>query len=183
MKWTNVVMALTFTFAAASVWACGDDDNGGIVNKANPCGPDDPETEIDESECKELADVDSGRQAITTRGCQQCHGDDMAGQDTRLATKESYTKSITGEEVFLYPPNLTNDEETGVGKWSDDALAVAIRAGIDNESQTLCPQMRHFSTMSDFEVYSIVMYLRSIPKVTKNIPRSICPPTKTAEQQ
>lgn len=179
-------MALTFAFAATSVWACGDDagsGSGGIQDKPNPCGPDDPQTpDIDESECRELANIDSGRQAVTKRGCPACHGDDMAGKEARLDTKPSYTKSVTGADVFLYPPNLTSDDATGVGKWSDDALAVAIRTGMDNESQALCPQMQHFSTMSDFEVYSIVLYLRSLPKVQKNIPRSICPPTKLAEQ-
>ena len=37
--------------------------------------------------------------------------------------------------------------------------------------------------MSDFEVYSIVDYLRSIPKVNKKVLRSVCPPTKTQDQQ
>ena len=57
------------------------------------------------------------------------------------------------------------------------------RNGVDHESQALCPQMTHFSQMSDFEAYSIVKYLRSIPKVSKKVPRSVCPPTKTKEQQ
>ena len=44
--------------------------------------------------------------------------------------------------------------------------------GIDKDSQDLCPQMKHFADMTDFEVYSIVKYLRSIPKVPSKIPRS-----------
>jgi hypothetical protein len=65
------------------------------------------------------------------------------------------------------------------GTWTDDALAVAIRTGFDDESQALCPQMTHFANMSDFEVYSIVKYLRSLPPVKKAVPRSVCPPFKT----
>lgn len=175
-------MAVTFVFAAASVWACGDDTaGGGIKDAEKKCGADDPETDTDESECRELATVDSGRQAITTRGCPKCHGDDMSGADKALEGKDSYKKTITGEDVFLYPPNLTNDD-TGIKAYTDDKLAYAIRSGIDENSQQLCPQMTHFAKMSDFEVYSIVLYLRSVPPVVKQVPRSVCPPTKSAGQ-
>ena len=43
--------------------------------------------------------------------------------------------------------------------------------------------MTHFSDMTDFEVYSIVKYLRSIPPVKNKVPRSVCPPLKTKEEQ
>jgi hypothetical protein len=38
-------------------------------------------------------------------------------------------------------------------------------------------------TMNDYEVYSIVKYLRSLPPVTKKVLRSVCPPFKTKEEQ
>ena len=172
-------MAITFAFAGASVWACGGDDP-----PAEPtCPRDDPETaDTDESLCKAIAAIESGREAVDLKGCKTCHGDDMGGAIMPLDGKDSYKISITGEEVMLYPPNLTNDA-TGVQAYSDDALALAIRTGVDEDSQLLCPQMKHFSEMSDFEVYSIVMYLRSLPPVARQIPRSVCPPTKTKEQQ
>lgn len=107
----------------------------------------------------------------------------MSGQLQPLTGSPSYSKTALGEDVELYPPNLTADQATGVGSWADDALALAIRNGVDKDSQALCPQMNHFADMSDFEVYSIVDYLRSIPKVSKKVPRSVCPPTKTKDQQ
>ena len=89
----------------------------------------------------------------------------------------------------LYPPNLTPDFEFGLGDpastdpakkgYTDDLLARAIRQGYDRDDQTLCPQMKHFAEMTDFEVYSIVKYLRSLPPVKLKIPRSVCPPLKS----
>jgi len=98
----------------------------------------------------------------------------MAGTATPLTQQEP--------GIMLYPPNLTNDKDTGIGTWSDDQLATAMRTGLDDQGLNLCPQMKHFADMSDFEAYSIVKYLRSIPAVTNRVPRSICPPLKTAEE-
>jgi hypothetical protein len=98
----------------------------------------------------------------------------MAGATTALAQQDP--------GVELYPPNLTNDEETGVGTWTDDNLANAIRTGLDKEGLNLCPQMKHFADMSDYEAYSIVKYLRALPPVKNKVPRSICPPLKTREE-
>jgi hypothetical protein len=177
--WRRVVGALAFVVAATSAWACSDDDVGAPPAAKCP---------IDDSECKEIATVEAGAQAIgpTKRNCVRCHGDDMSGSTKAV---ENISATFLGEPVELYPPNLTPDPETGTappeqgGRWTDDALALAIRTGVDEESQALCPQMEHFSQMSDFEVYSIVKYLRSIPAVKKKVPRSVCPPTKTKEQQ
>lgn len=170
--WGAAMVVFGVTSAAAT--ACSDSGS----TTAAKCPKDNPE-------CKELATVASGKEAVQKRQCTNCHGNDMSGSTTPLP---DIPPTALGETVELYPPNLTSDE-TGAappdkgGHWTDDALALAIRKGIDDESQTLCPQMKHFSEMSDFEVYSIVLYLRSLPPVKREVPRSVCPPTKTKEQQ
>lgn len=177
--WRRATCALALGIATIVGSACSDDDpaSGGAA------GPSCPK---DNSECKEIATVEAGGQAVVKRGCVTCHGNDMAGSATAIP---NVPDTVQGEKVELFPPNLTSDPETGAappekgGKWTDDALAFAIRNGIDEESQALCPQMKHFSQMSDFEAYSIVKYLRSLPAVKKAVPRSVCPPTKTRDQQ
>jgi hypothetical protein len=77
-----------------------------------------------------------------------------------------------------YAPNLTPDSATGIGDWTDDQIAKAIRAGIDDEDAALCPTMPHFSTLSDSNVKAIVAYLRSLPATSSEIPESVCPPIK-----
>jgi len=180
MTWTRVIGATTFVIVAAMGWACGGDDGPTTV-----CPADDKSTTtVDESQCKALATVEQGQQSVTTRGCPSCHGADMSGSTSILVRSTVPTTTVLGAAIELYPPNLTPDP-TGIAaaKWTDDALALAIRNGIDADSETLCPQMQHFSTMNDYEVYSIVKYLRSLPAVAKKVPRSVCPPTKTKEQQ
>jgi len=69
-------------------------------------------------------------------------------------------------------PNLTPDSETGAGTWSDDALARAIREGIGHDGRTLFPMMpyEHYKHLSDEDVASIVVYLRSLPAVRNPLP-------------
>lgn len=69
-------------------------------------------------------------------------------------------------------PNLTSDAETGIGKWSDDQLARAIREGIGHDGRALFPFMPYpkFRIMSDEDVASIIVYLRTLPPVRNPLP-------------
>jgi len=71
-------------------------------------------------------------------------------------------------------PNLTPDPETGVGTWSDDALARAIREGIGHDGRTLFPMMPYpsYRRLSDEDLASIVVYLRSLPPVRNPLPKT-----------
>ena len=46
---------------------------------------------------------------------------------------------LPGFPGTLVAPNITPDPETGVGKWTDDELARAIREGVDREGQHAFP--------------------------------------------
>jgi cytochrome c553 len=76
---------------------------------------------------------------------------------------------------FVTAPNLTPDPETGAGTWTDDQLARAIREGIGHDGRTLFPVMPYefYRNMSDEDLASIIVYLRSVPAV-----RQALPPTK-----
>lgn len=123
------------------------------------------------------------------RKCVICHGMNMAGAVAALPL----AGITTDTRVELYPPNLTPDPTTGIGDamnldpakkgYTDDLLARAIRSGIDNDDLELCPEMKHFADMTDFEVYSIVKYLRALPPVNQKVLRSVCPPLKTKDEQ
>jgi hypothetical protein len=167
-------LVLAGLLGAATAVACSSDEEAA-------CPDDDKSTkDKNESYCAALSTAEDGELAVQNRKCRDCHTDDLGGSKTKTA---GIPPTPLGEEVELYPPNLTSDKETGVGNWSDDQLALAIRIGKDRQSQSLCPQMKHDATMSDFEVYSIVKYLRTVPAVSRQVPRSVCPPTKTKEQQ
>jgi len=78
------------------------------------------------------------------------------------------------QRPWLVAPNITPDRDTGAGEWSDDMLARAIREGIGHDGRALHPQMwyRAFSDLSDEDVASIVVLLRSIPPIHNPLPRT-----------
>jgi cytochrome c553 len=78
-------------------------------------------------------------------------------------------------------PNITPDVETGAGSWSDDQLARSIREGIGHDGRALFPMMayQNWKNMSDEDVASLVVYLRSLPAVHRQLePTEIIFPVK-----
>jgi cytochrome c553 len=74
----------------------------------------------------------------------------------------------------IVAPNLTPDPETGAGNWTDDQLARAIREGIGHDGRALFPMMpyTHYREMSDEDLASVIVYLRSLPPVRHELPRT-----------
>jgi hypothetical protein len=111
-------------------------------------------------------------------GCTTCHtprdwtkhgapplpGMEFAGQPFELA-------GFPGHPVA---PNLTPDPETGAGHWTDDQVGRAIREGIKHDDTTLFPLMPYMSyrDLSDEDLASVVVYLRSLPAVRNPLPPS-----------
>ena len=109
--------------------------------------------------------------AESLAGCSTCHsprdwtqhgapivpGMDLAGQELSLP---DFPGTIS-------TPNLTPDPETGAAGWTDDQIARAIREGIKHDDTTLFPMMPYdaYRTMSDEDLASIVVYLRSMTPV------------------
>ncbi|HEX4479124.1 MAG TPA: hypothetical protein VH142_28775 [Polyangiaceae bacterium] len=115
-----------------------------------------------------------GAEYVEKRGCPQCH------QSTNRVDGilSGSTTPLLG--TLVYPRNLTPDPETGLGTWSDDDIARAIRDGFAPGLAPLCIQMSRFDRIGDPEVKAMIAYLRSIPAVRRLIPPSICPPIKFA---
>ena len=86
-----------------------------------------------------------------------------AGQDMNVL------KGFPGK---VYSPNITPDTETGAGNWSDDQLARAIREGVSHDGRALFPFMPYpdFHSLSDEDLASVIVYLRSLPPVHKQRP-------------
>ncbi|MFX9112552.1 hypothetical protein ABTN46_19770, partial [Acinetobacter baumannii] len=62
----------------------------------------------------------------------------------------------------IFAPNLTPDETTGLGMWTDAQIARAIREGLDDQGQPLCSVMPRFSDLGDDEVKTLVAELRAL---------------------
>lgn len=74
----------------------------------------------------------------------------------------------------IVAPNLTSDPETGAGSWTDDQLARAIREGIGHDGRALFPLMPYanYKRMSDEDLASVVVYVRSLPLVRNDLPKT-----------
>lgn len=85
----------------------------------------------------------------------------------------------------LVIPNITPDPETGAGKWSDDTLVRAIREGIGHDGRALYPLMpfRLFRLLSDEDVASVVVYLRSLPPARNPLPQTQLTPSVQSRTQ
>lgn len=114
-------------------------------------------------------------------GCGGCHGEGAAADDSPEAIIEhvlnapltgSFLEVQDGPISFVFaPPNLTPDDETGLGTWTDAEIARAIREGLgkDGVALVIMPSSE-FHGMSDEDVADIVGYLRSLEPVRNDIP-------------
>ena len=77
----------------------------------------------------------------------------------------------------IVSPNITPDAETGVGAWTDDELARAIREGVGRDGRALFPVMpyRNYRRLSDEDLAAVVVYLRSLEPVRHALPKSEVP--------
>lgn len=69
---------------------------------------------------------------------------------------------------YFYPPNLTPDEETGLGSWSEAQIVDAVRAGVRPDGRQLVPVMPYhsYSALSDDDAYALAAYLKSLAPVS-----------------
>ncbi len=120
-----------------------------------------------------------GRYLVTSvSGCFACHSErDWKSHGAPV------TAGLEGAgEIMPFPglpgqvvaPNLTSDLETGIGGWSDDELARAIREGIGRDGRALFPMMpyENFRHMSDEDLASVIVFLRTLPPVRHQLPRT-----------
>jgi len=68
--------------------------------------------------------------------------------------------------------NITPDVETGIGSWSDDEVARAIREGVRKDGTALFPVMPYvdYASMDDEDVKAIVVYIRTLAPVRNQVP-------------
>lgn len=82
-------------------------------------------------------------------------------------------------------PNLTPDKETGAGTWTDAQFERAIRHGIGHDGRILTSAMPYafFRSMTDEDVASVIVFLRSLPPVHHVLPKRDIPYTPQIDFQ
>lgn len=72
----------------------------------------------------------------------------------------------------IYSKNITPDNETGIGTWTDDELIKAITQGISKKGDTLFPLMPypHYNRMAKEDLLSIIAYIRTLKPIKNKVP-------------
>jgi len=115
--------------------------------------------------------------ATAVAGCMGCHSEHEwknTGEILRGMQGSGEVMPIADLPGRIVAPNLTPDKETGAGTWTDDQLARAIREGVGHDGRALFPMMPYdnFRHMSDEDLASIVVFLRSLPPVRHALPKT-----------
>lgn len=118
-----------------------------------------------------LADASAGAvergayltQIMDCAGCHMPRGADGAPMPELGLSGGSVGFEIPGLGIF-WPPNLT-PAVTGLGGWSDEEIAAAIRTGVTPDGRILAPAMpwAAYAALSDDDVIAMIAYLRTLP--------------------
>ncbi len=124
-----------------------------------------------------------GYLATAAVGCVVCHSErDRGRPGAPPVAGMEFAGAVLSEEpgYRLVAPNLTPDLATGAGSWSDDMLARAIREGVGHDGRGLGGQMWWwaFRALSDEDLASIVVYLRTLPAVRHPLPPRLLSPER-----
>ena len=114
--------------------------------------------------------VARGEQLVVLAACGGCHTpkneDGSAMADMLLAGAPLRDE---------FASNLTPDEETGIGSWSEEEIATFLHTGTYPDGSQVEGAMaqqieRRFSTLTDDDAAAIAAYLKSIPAVVNAAP-------------
>ena len=90
------------------------------------------------------------------------------------------TRYLGGSEVgfhipelgVFHGPNLTPDDETGLGRWSEADIVRAIQTGARPDGRILAPIMpwHAFAEMTKADAMAVAAFLKSLPPVSNKVP-------------
>src|SRR5580704_6778177 len=107
---------------------------------------------------QDFAQVEKGRYLAVVGDCASCH--------TVAGTGQPYAGGRAIETPFgnLVAPNITPDQETGIGAWSDADFDAAVRKGRRRDGSRLYPAMPYdaYTRMSREDVLAIRVYLSTV---------------------
>ena len=155
------------------------------------------------------ARVERGRYLVASIGCADCHASKIMGREgpepdmTRflagapenaalpappqlpagpwLAVASADLTTWSGPWGISYAANLTPDENTGLGIWTQEMFVKAVRTGRHmGVSRPILPPMPwpNVGAMNDEDLRSVYAYLRSIQPVHNRVPDPLPPPSE-----
>ncbi len=122
--------------------------------------------------------VAHGRYLVLALDCHGCHAANF--KDVNIADPERTPGYLGGGNPLvdlrgrvIRSANLTPDDETGIGRWSEADFARALREGFRPDRTPLRYPMSPMPELSDSEVSAIFAYLRSVPAIRNSVERRL----------
>ena len=114
-------------------------------------------------------DVQRGAYLARMSGCISCHTD-IEGGGAALAGG----KGLSTDFGTFYPPNLTTDKEHGIGDWTADQFANAVRRGISPDGKAYYPAFSYpfYADMTDQDVADLWAAFQTVPPVNEPAPEN-----------
>ena len=153
------------------------------------------------------ARVDRGKYLVTIGGCNDCHtplrmgpkgpepdlsrmlsghpesfpitGATAAPSASWLMTMAASGTAFSGPWGVSFAANLTPDENTGLGIWTEEMFVKAVRTGRHmGVSRPILPPMPwpNVGAMNDDDLKAVYAYLRSIQPIHNRVPEPLPPP-------
>lgn len=118
--------------------------------------------------------IERGEYLAGIMDCAGCHTPGI------FVGKPDMTRKLAGSEVgfqipglgIFYPPNLTPDRDTGLGRWSEQDIVKAVRTGARPDGRMLAPAMPYqsYAKLSDADALALASYLKSLKPVANAVP-------------
>jgi len=119
------------------------------------------------------SEIERGRYLTIASDCAACHTDFSRNGKPFAGGRDMHTPFGT-----ITTPNITPDEETGIGRWTREEFRRAVREGIRRDGAHLYPAMPYpyFARMPAEDVDAIYAYLRTLEPVrAKHVPEAGLP--------
>lgn len=153
--------------------------------------------------------VERGEYLVTVGGCHDCHTPKVAGPNGPEADMSRLLMGHPADDAVLdipdglvapdgwgalvnshltawvtpagvaYAMNLTPDEETGIGSWTEQMFFDALKSGRhQGTGRAILPPMPWvwYRYMTDDDLRAVFAYLQSIPPIRNPIPEPLPPP-------
>lgn len=155
--------------------------------------------------------IERGRYLVTVGGCHDCHTPWHVGPKGPEPDMSRMLSGHPQEAVVDQPPpavggpwivsayatntawsgpwgvsftaNLTPDENTGIGIWTEEIFISTLRSGKHwGQSRDILPPMPWFNygKMTDEDLRAVFAYLRTIPPIHNRVPEPLPPVTMAA---
>jgi mono/diheme cytochrome c family protein len=129
--------------------------------------------------------AERGEYLVNLLGCGRCHTEGYLTGDAAAGPHLAGSRvgiAYTGDEEGLHPglvfaPNLTPDDDTGLGRWRERDIVRALITGVGTDGHQRLPVMPwpNYGALSDADLGAIARYLKSLPAVRNPIPARTVP--------